>query len=77
MNGEGDIDRRGMKAKYFLGIARVLLDDLDFTFTLRREHREDSDKAVSRLLKVFELEGCHRFEEGNFIDAQINTESLE
>ncbi|KAF2727576.1 hypothetical protein EJ04DRAFT_451086 [Polyplosphaeria fusca] len=65
------------KAQHFVGLARIDIDELDFSFALQKNHREQSEKAKLRLLSVFKLEGCRRFEEENFIDATIDTENLD
>jgi hypothetical protein len=66
-----------LKAECFVGIARVDLDLLSFEYALQgRKHRGESKKAVARLLSVFELEGCHRLEESNFVEAVINRACL-
>jgi len=65
------------KGKYFLGVGRIHLDKLDFTHSLFHDHREESEKVRSRLLNVFKLEGCRRFDEDTFIDATINETDFE
>jgi hypothetical protein len=65
----------GTKAKHFLGIARLDIE-LDFQHALKQNHREESTKATNRLLQIFSLEGCRRFGEENFIDALVDTMSL-
>ena len=64
------------KAKHFLGFARIPLQYLDFTPALRTNHREESAKIKLRLIHVFKLEGCRRFDEENFIDAKIDADTL-
>jgi hypothetical protein len=64
------------KASHFLGIARISLDDLDFSDALNETHRDKSLTATSRLLNVFKLDGCRRWEEENFIDAVIDAETF-
>jgi len=65
------------KSKCFLGFARVDLSQLSFKDSMRRDHREESHKATARLLRVFRLEGCKRFELENFIDAVIPLQVFE
>ena len=67
---------RAIKAHYLLGLARVDLHELVFTPAISRGHRESSDKLKTRLITVYELEGCRRFEEENFIDAKIDADDL-
>lgn len=71
------MDIVGTKAKYFYGLARIELRHLDFRNALRQNHREETSKAISRLLRVFNLEGCRRYEEENFLDVMINPEVLD
>ncbi|KAK7179082.1 hypothetical protein PSPO01_14865 [Paraphaeosphaeria sporulosa] len=59
------------KSKCFLGFARIQFSQLSFTDSMRENHREESHKATARLLRVFRLEGCKRYEVENFIDAII------
>jgi hypothetical protein len=65
------------KAKSFAGIARIHLEQLSFDTALRREHRTLSEKAVTRLQSVFDLEGCRRLEEDNYVEGLISRECLE
>ncbi|KAF2028953.1 hypothetical protein EK21DRAFT_68608 [Setomelanomma holmii] len=60
------------KAKSFAGIARIDLGKLSFETALRKEHRTLSEKAVTRLQSVFELEGCRRLEEDNYVEGLIS-----
>jgi hypothetical protein len=66
-----------MKSEFFVGVARINLDKLSFHDALRKEQRAESEKATARLLSVFQLEGCQRLEENNFIDALIDERSLD
>lgn len=59
------------KSKCFLGFARIQFSQLSFNDSLRQNHREESRKATARLLRVFRIEGCKRYEFENFIDATI------
>lgn len=65
------------KSKRLLGVAKISLEKLDFQNALRHEHREESKKALKRLVNIFELEGCRRFEEEHFIDALISKTNFE
>ncbi|KAL5400586.1 hypothetical protein PMIN03_012259 [Paraphaeosphaeria minitans] len=58
------------KSRCFLGFARIQFSQLSFE-SMRENHREESHKATARLLRVFRLEGCKRYEVENFIDATI------
>jgi hypothetical protein len=66
------MENAGTKGRFLLGIASISLTSLNFAQT----HREESEKAQSRLLNVFRLEGCRRYEEENFIDATVDTAIL-
>jgi hypothetical protein len=66
-----------MKSEFFIGIARIHLDKLSFHDALSKQHRAESEKATARLLSVFQLEGCQRLEENNFIDALISEGRLD
>jgi hypothetical protein len=64
------------KLNHFFGIARIDLDRLTFGDAVSNERRIGSKKIQAKLLDVFELEGCQRMEQENFIDALISRESL-
>jgi hypothetical protein len=67
------------KANSFLGIARIDLDQISFTEALDPDenHRAKSQKDIARLLNVFELEGCIRSEDRNFIEGLISEDYLD
>ncbi len=58
----------------FRGYARVDLRALRFDDV---DHRPISDKNVARLLRVFETEGCRRFDANNFIKAVVEETDLQ
>lgn len=58
----------------FRGFARVNLDDLSF---VHDSHRGLDERNVARLGKIFDLEGCQRFHEHNFVDVVIEQNSLD
>ncbi|KAF1973235.1 hypothetical protein BU23DRAFT_568532 [Bimuria novae-zelandiae CBS 107.79] len=60
-----------VKSNCFLGYARIDFPQLSFEDSMRQNHREESHKATARLLRVFRLEGCKRYDVENFIDATI------
>jgi hypothetical protein len=65
------------RAACLLGVARIDLKRLEFKVALRKNHRAESLKSKRRLLEVFELEGCRRLEEENFVEALITNDTLE
>lgn len=78
MNHSNDSSEAAVfKSRCFLGFARINFSQLSFRDSMRRDHREESRKATARLLRVFQLEGCKRFEIENFIDAVIPLEAFE
>ena len=66
-----------LRHKYYRGIARINLALLTFEGTYAKEHRGLCDKNVRRLVKIFDLEGCRRLDEDNFISALIEPETLQ
>lgn len=65
------------KAAHFLGFARVSLSQLDYKATASKKHdREECEKETSKLVNLFKLAGCRRYEEDNFIDAKIDSETF-
>ncbi|KAF2194726.1 hypothetical protein K469DRAFT_650660 [Zopfia rhizophila CBS 207.26] len=65
-----------IKARHFLGIARLELDELSFVYAESRGHREPSEKVKKHLLKVFKREGVCE-EEEHFINAIIDKNVLD
>lgn len=61
--------------RQFRGLARVRLNNLEFTNVLdQAKHRPLSPRNVARLRHVFTLEGCQRYEEANFISGLIEVD---
>lgn len=58
----------------FQGFAKVGLDALQFKHD---SHRGLDNRNVTRLRKIFELEGCQRFDELHFVDVVVPKSSLE
>jgi len=70
------------KAKFELGFARIELSSLNFDCAFRIKHSIHKDKsacekAVSVLLEVFKLDGCHRYDEENFMEAVVDKDDLD
>ena len=60
----------------YVGLARVNLNSLSFDLALHHAHRERSEKAVARLLRIYELEGCRRLDHCNYISGNVSASSL-
>ncbi len=61
----------------FHGFARVELPVLKFgTSTDSGSHRPVSERNVSRLVRIFKTEGCHRSDPNNFIKAVVDANVL-
>ena len=69
-------ERAAIKSRCHRGLARIDLSALDFGFSLQRGHREASDKLVCSLERKFELQGCLRFDDENYIPAIIEDNVL-
>lgn len=69
---EGVANFAGTKHLKFRGFARVDLTTLSFDHS-----RALSIRNVKRLQKIFELEGCQRQDDRNFVDALISEEQLQ
>jgi len=66
------------ESEHFLGIARIDFAALNFHHpAFRAEHRTLSTPNVARIRKVYELEGCSRTEEENFISALVERVDFE
>ena len=66
-----------LKARNYLGIAKIKLGALNFDHPLvRKKHRLPSKKNVRRLRNVFERAGCERLEKENFINAVVDDAAL-
>lgn len=59
------------KADYFLGVARIDLDQLAFNVVSPNGHCNVSKRIQTKLINVFKLEGCWQIEPEHFIDALI------
>lgn len=69
---EGVANFAGTKHLKFQGFARVDLKTLSFDYS-----RALSGRNVKRLQKIFQLEGCQRQDDRNFVDALISKEQLQ
>lgn len=58
----------------FRGFARVGLDTLQFRHD---SHRGLDNRNVTRLCKIFELEGCQRLDDHHFVDVIIDEASFD
>ncbi|KAI9853592.1 MAG: hypothetical protein M1824_001085 [Vezdaea acicularis] len=82
MENESSSSQR-LKSENFRGAARIRFANLDFWNTERsdgppgRLHRSLSPAIVSRLRRVFELEGCLRLDSENYISAILDQVSLD
>lgn len=56
----------------FRGVAKIPLSRLSFP-----KQRTLSERNVSRLLRVFQLEGCKRYYEKNYVDITVDAQQLE
>ena len=69
-------ERSAEKNLRYRGLARVDLACLSFDEDPLSAPRESSKRNVARLLKIFQLEGCKRFDEKTFVDALVDVEWL-
>lgn len=59
-------------SRQFRGLARISLDHLVFDDVLAKaKHRPVSSHNVTRLRQIFELEGCKKYDESNYISAIV------
>lgn len=71
-------DIKKTRNRQFRGLARLDLEVLDFGDVLgEAKHRPLSPRNVTRLRKVFELEGCNRYDEANYISAFVHPARLD
>lgn len=59
------------KQRQFRGLARVRLSDLQFD-----ANNTISPQNVSRLSKIFQIEGCQRLDERNYIDVVVTDNQI-
>lgn len=57
----------------FRGFVRVNLDDLSF---VHDSHRGLDERNVTRICKIFELEGCQRLDEHHFVDVVLDQDQV-
>ena len=61
----------------FIGLAKVDLAALDFSESIRRNHRPVSQRKIERLLAIFETEGCKRLDRSNYVHALTDGTDLQ
>ncbi|KAK3672623.1 hypothetical protein LTR78_007435 [Recurvomyces mirabilis] len=69
-SNEGEED--GGEGRRFLGYARVALSALHFNQQSDLGHRNVSDRNVSRILRIFKIEGCQRKDENHFLTGIVD-----
>jgi len=66
-----------LKARNYLGIAKIKLGVLNFNYPLmRKKHRLLSKKNIHCLKNIFKRVGCKRLEKENFINTVIDNITL-
>lgn len=65
------------RLREFRGYAKIPLSSLNFDHALSGErHRTLSQRNVNRLRHIFSLEGCHRYDENNFVSGIVDSNEL-
>ena len=60
----------------FRGFARVALGALEFAQALSNSHRPLAERNITRLVQIFNIEGCHRADRDNCLKAVVDESVL-
>jgi AraC-like DNA-binding protein len=78
MTSSADATLAAHKVECYRGIARIRLQSLHFQHPLVLErHREESQKNVRRLQRIFKKTGCFRLQDENVINAVVEEDQLD